>query len=127
MIRRSFVLATAGLVLLPARGFAADSVSGRFVGNGKEAKLAFASAWPRDPFSGKDTIVVVLTEKYHSAAKKPWIDAGFSKFGAALLISMTVPDAKLIGTQIVHDGLKRSGMSAVGTAPRYVYQAVPST
>ena len=40
MIRRSFVLGAAGLVLLPTQGFAADTVSGRFVCNGKEAKLA---------------------------------------------------------------------------------------
>jgi hypothetical protein len=115
MIRRSFVLGTAGLVLLPTRGFAADSVSGRFVGNGKEAKLAFASAWPRDPFSGKETIVIVLTEKDHAGSKRPWFDAGFSKFGAALMFSLTLPDARLIGTQVVHDALKRSGMSVSGS------------
>lgn len=116
MIRRSFILGTAGLVLLPVRGFAADTASGRYVGNGKEVKLAFASAWPRDPFSGKDTIVVLVTEKDHSASKKPWFDAGFGKFGAELQFSLTVPDAKLIGTEVGHPGLKRSPVSVSGTS-----------
>ncbi|MBX3498392.1 MAG: hypothetical protein KF889_03035 [Alphaproteobacteria bacterium] len=115
MIRRSFVLATAGLVLLPARGFAADTVSGRFVGNGKEAKLAFASAWPRDPFSGKETIIIVLTEKDQSASKRPWFDAGFGKLGAALTFSLTRPDVRLVGTEVAHPGLKRSPLSVSGS------------
>src|SRR5687768_10389716 len=115
MIRRSFVLGTAGLVLLPTRGFAADTVSGRFVGNGKDAKLAFASAWPSDPFRGPETIVVVLTEKDQSATKRPWFDAGFGKLGAALVLTLTKPDGRLIGTQVAHGGLKRSPMSVAGS------------
>lgn len=115
MIRRSFMLGTTGLVLLPTRGFAADTVTGRFVGNGKDAKLAFASAWPRDPFSGKETIVIVLTEKDHAASKRPWFDAGFGKLGAALMFSLTRPDGGLIGTEVAHGGLKRSPVSVSGT------------
>lgn len=116
MIRRSFVLGSAGLLVVPTRGFAADTVSGRYVGNGKEAKLGFASAWPRDKFSGKDTIVIVVTEKDHSASKKPWFDASFNKFGAALQFSLTLPDAKLIGTEVGHPGLKRSPVSVSGSS-----------
>jgi hypothetical protein len=115
MIRRSFVLGTAGLVLLPTRGFAADTVSGRFVGNGKEAKLAFASAWVGDPFSGKETVVIVLSEKDQSASKKPSFDASFGKLGAALVMTLTRPDGRLIGTQVAHGALKRSGMSVSGS------------
>lgn len=115
MIRRSFVLGTAGLVLLPTRGFAADTVTGRFVGNGKDAKLAFASAWPRDPFSGKETIIIVLTEKDHSASKRPWFDAGFNKLGAALMFSLTRPDGGLIGSEVAHGALKRSPVSVSGS------------
>lgn len=116
MIRRSFVLGTAGLLLLPTRGFAADTVSGRYVGNGKEVKLGFASAWPRDKFSDKDTIVIVVTEKNHSASKKPWFDAGFGEFGAALQFKLTLPDAKLVGTEVGHPGLKRSPVSVSGSS-----------
>ena len=116
MIRRSFVLGSAGLLLLPTRGFAADTVSGRYVGNGKEAKLSFISAWPRDPFSGKDTIVIVVTEKDHAKSKKPWFDAGFGEFGAALQFKLTLPDAKLIGTEVGHPGLKRSPVSVSGSS-----------
>lgn len=116
MIRRAFVLGTAGLLALPTRSFAADTVSGRFVGNGKEVKLAFVSAWPRDPFSGKETIVIVLTEKDHAASKRPWFDAGFGKFGAALQFSLTRPDTRLIGTEVGHPGLKRSPVSVSGSS-----------
>jgi hypothetical protein len=116
MIRRSFVFGTAGLVLLPTRGFAADTVSGRYAGNGKEVKLAFVSAWPRDKFSGKDTIVVVATEKDHAASKKPWFDAGFGKFGATLMFSLTIPDARLVGSEVGHPGLKRSPVQVSGSS-----------
>lgn len=113
--RRALLLGGVGLIVLSRGAHAADSVSGRFVANGKEAKLSFASAWPRDPFSGKETIVVVLTEKDHSASKRPWFDAGFGKLGAALMFSMTKPDGRLIGTEIAHPGLKRSPFSASGS------------
>ena len=115
MIRRRFVLGAAGLALLPTRGFAADTVSGRFVGNGKEAKLAFASAWPREKFDDKEAIIIVLTEKDQAGSKRPWFDAGFGKLGAALAFSMTKPDGRLIGTEITHSGLKRSPFSAAGS------------
>ena len=118
MIRRCFVLGAAGLALLPTRGFAADTVSGRFVGNGKEAKLAFVSAWPREKSDDKEAIIIVLTEKDHAASKRPWLDAGFGQFGAALRFSLSRPDAKLIGTQVGHPGLKRSGVSVSGTGIR---------
>jgi hypothetical protein len=103
------------MTLLPARGFAANSVSGRFVCNGKEAKLAFASAWPHDPSNDQETIMIVLTEKDHAASKQPWLDAGFGNFGAALRFSLTRRDARLIGTRVSHPGLKRSPISVSGT------------
>jgi hypothetical protein len=113
--RRAVVLGGIGLVVVSRSAQAADTVSGRFVGNGKEVKLAFISAWPRDPFSGKETIVVVLTEKDHAASKKPWFDASFGKFGAALQFSLTRPDTRLISTSVGHPALKRSPVSVSGT------------
>lgn len=114
--RRALVLGGIGLVVVSRSAQAADTVSGRFVGNGKEAKLAFVSAWPRDPFSGKETIVIVLTEKDHAASKKPWFDASFGKFGAALQFSLTRPDTRLIGAEVGHPGLKRSPVSVSGSS-----------
>lgn len=114
--RRALVLGGIGLVVVSRSAQAADTASGRFVGNGKEAKLAFVSAWPRDPFSGKETIVIVLTEKDHAASKKPWFDASFGKFGAALQFSLTRPDTRLIGTEVGHPGLKRSPVSVSGSS-----------
>ncbi|MBM3620621.1 MAG: hypothetical protein FJX20_08005 [Alphaproteobacteria bacterium] len=114
--RRALVLGGIGLIVVSRGVHAAETVSGRYAGNGKEVQLGFISAWPRDKFSGKDTIVIVVTEKDHSASKKPWFDAGFKKFGAALQFSLTIPDGKLIGTEVGHPGLKRSPVSVSGSS-----------
>ena len=115
LLRRSLVMSAAAIVLLPAPSQAADTVSGRYVGNGKEAKLAFASAYVADGMSGKQAVVVVMTEKDHSASKKPAFDADFGKFGSALTISVHRPDGGIFSCQVAHQGLKRSPVSVIGT------------
>jgi hypothetical protein len=115
LIRRSFVISAAAMVLLPGASRAADTVSGKFIGNGKEAKLAFASAYVTDGMSGKPAVVVVMTEKDHSASKRPTWDADFGKFGSALTISVHRPDGGIFGCQVRHEGLKRSPISVIGT------------
>ena len=115
MIRRSFVLGTAGAALSPPLAWAADTISGRYAANGKDASLSFVSAWPRDKFAGREAIVVVLTEKDHSASKKPEFDASLGQFGAALTISLFTTDGEIFGSQITHPGLKRSSASVSGS------------
>ena len=115
LVRRSFMISAAATVLLPSASWAADSVSGKFVGNGKEAKLAFTSAYVADGMSGKQAVVVVMTEKDHSASKRPTWDADFGKFGSALTISVHRPDGGIFSCQVAHQGLKRSPISSIGT------------
>jgi hypothetical protein len=107
------------------RGPAANvspSVSGVFKGNGKEAKLAYASARWGEPFDDKPGIVLVFTEKDHSKEKKPDFDAAFGKFGSALVISLH-EDGRIYGCQVVHTAHKKQGFSSVGTieAPEFTY------
>jgi hypothetical protein len=89
------------------------SVTGVFKGNGKDAKLAYVSARGDEPFDGTPGIVLVFTEKDHSKAKKPDFDAGFGKFGSALVISLH-EDGRIYGCQVVHSAHKKQGFSSVG-------------
>jgi hypothetical protein len=89
------------------------SVTGVFKGNGKEAKLAHASAHWREPFNNQPSIVLVFTEKDHSKDKKPDFDAGFGKFGSALIISLH-EDGDIFGCEVVHTAHKKQGFSSIG-------------
>jgi hypothetical protein len=89
------------------------TVTGMFKGNGKEAKIAYVSARWGEPFSGKQSIVLVFTEKDHSKVKKPDFDAAFGKFGGALIISLH-EDGGIFGCQVVHSAHKKQGFSSIG-------------
>jgi hypothetical protein len=89
------------------------SVSGVFKGNGKEAKLAYVSAHWREPFSGKQGMALVFTEKDHSKEKKPDMGATFGKFGSALIISLH-EDGEIYGCQVVHSAHQKQGFSSIG-------------
>ncbi len=99
------------------RGPAANvkpTVTGAFRGNGKEAKLAYASARWGEPFDGKPGIVLVLSEKDHSKDNKPDNGALFGRFGSALIISL-FEDGTIYSCQVVHAAMKHSGFSSSGT------------
>src|SRR6266516_1594395 len=89
------------------------SVTGVFKGNGREAKIAHVSAHWREPFSGKPSIVLVFTEKDHSKDKKPDFDAGFGKFGSALIVSLH-EDGDIFGCEVVHTAHAKQGFSSIG-------------
>src|SRR6266496_3707813 len=89
------------------------SVTGVFKGNGKEAKLAHVSAHWREPFSNQPSMVLVFTEKDHSKDQKPDFNAGFGKFGSALIISLH-EDADIFGCQVVHAAHEKQGFSSIG-------------
>ena len=89
------------------------SVTGVFKGNGKDAKLAYVSAHWREPFGDKPSLVLVFTEKDHSKDKKPDLDAGFGKFGSALIVSLH-EDGNIFGCEVVHAAHKKQGFSAIG-------------
>src|SRR6266496_654861 len=90
------------------------SMTGLFKGNGKEAKLAHVSAHWREPFSDQPSMVVVFTEKDHSKDKKPDFNAGFGKFGSALIISLH-EDGDIFGCQVVHTAHQKQGFSSIGS------------
>jgi hypothetical protein len=89
------------------------SVTGEFKGNGKEAKLAYVSAHWREPFGDKPSMVLVFTEKDHSKDKKADFDAGFGKFGSALIVSLQ-EDGDIFGCEVAHSALKHKNFSSVG-------------
>ncbi|MFL6541286.1 MAG: hypothetical protein ACJ8HU_11030 [Chthoniobacterales bacterium] len=90
------------------------SVTGTFTGNGKDGKIAFVSAQWREPFNDKPSIVLVFTEKDHSKARKPDFDAGFGKFGSALVISLH-EDGGIFGCQVAHSAHQKQGFSSIGS------------
>jgi hypothetical protein len=118
-VRFDVQLLRAGESLPPSKrpGPAANvkpSVTGEFKGNGKEAKLAYVSAHWREPFGDKPSIVLVFTEQDHSKDKKPDFNAGFGKFGSALVVSLH-EDGDIFGCEVVHSALKHKNFSLIGT------------
>src|SRR5437867_10795992 len=89
------------------------SVTGVFKGNGKDAKLAHVSAHWREPFSDKPSMVLVFTEKDHFKDQKPDFNAGFGKFGSALIISLH-EDGDIFGCEVAHTALKHQNFSSIG-------------
>src|SRR6266536_1789237 len=89
------------------------SVTGAFKGNGKDAKIAHVSAHWREPFNNQPSMVLVFTEKDHSKDKKPDFNAGFGKFGSALIISLH-EDGDIFGCQVVHAAHEKQGFSSIG-------------
>jgi hypothetical protein len=89
------------------------SVTGVFKGNGKDAKLAYVSAHWREPFGDKPSVVLLFTEKDHSKDNKPDFNAGFGKFGSALIVSLH-EDGDIFGCEVAHSALKHQNFSSVG-------------
>jgi hypothetical protein len=117
-VRFDVPLLRAGESLPPSKkpGPAANvkpSVTGVFKGNGKEAKPAYVSAHWREPFGDKPSIVLVFTEKDHSRDKKPDFNAGFGKFGSALIVSLH-EDGDIFGCEVAHTALKHQNFSSIG-------------
>jgi hypothetical protein len=117
-VRFDVPLLRAGESLAPSKkpGPAANvkpTVTGIFKGNGKDAKLAYVSAHWREPFSDKPSMVLVFTEKDHSKDKKPDFNAGFGKFGSALIVSLH-EDGNIFGCEVAHSALKHQNFSSIG-------------
>ena len=117
-VRFNVPLLRAGESLAPSKkpGPAANvkpTVTGVFKGNGKDAKLGCVSAHWREPFGDKSSIVLVFTEKDHSKDKKPDFNAGFGKFGSALIVSLH-EDGDIFGCEVAHSALKHQNFSSIG-------------
>jgi hypothetical protein len=117
-VRFDVQLLRAGEALPPSKkpGPAANvkpTVTGIFKGNNKDARLAYVSAHWREPFGDKPSIVLVFTEKDHSKDKKPDFNAGFGKFGSALIVSLH-EDGDIFGCEVAHTALKHQNFSSIG-------------
>jgi hypothetical protein len=113
---RNYVGVMAGLVagLLLAGPAVAGEVSGKYVGNGKQAKLAHAVVVPHDPWENEPAYTLVLSEKQPTGSAKADTEALFGKLGDAITITVT-KSGKIIGTQVCHQSLKKAGFSTVGS------------
>ena len=88
-------------------------VSGKFTGDGKEAKLMYVSAHKSEPLADKPTIQLVFTEKDHAKDPKPHIKAGFGHYGSALVITVYA-DGQIVGCEVAHSAHMESGFSSIG-------------
>ena len=89
------------------------TVTGIFTGNGTKRKaLAFVSAHWQEPFSGKNGIALVFTEKDHSKEKKPDTPAMFGRFGRSSSRSMKMADLWFAGWCTARQ--RTRGFSSVG-------------
>lgn len=114
-IRTGLACCVAVLGLAVVRGEEKEvPITGSFKGNGKEAKLMYATAMKGDEFSGKPTLVLIFTEKDHSKEKRAQSKAAFGDFGSALIVTV-LHDGKIIGCEIAHSAHKKSGFSSVGS------------
>jgi hypothetical protein len=89
------------------------TVSGKFVGNGKNAAIKFVMVEEHEPFSGKEAITLIFTEKDPATAKKPSFDAMFGKLGSALILSVH-NDGEIFGCQVAHSAHSKQGFSSLG-------------
>ncbi len=114
-VRRALVaVSLCGAVLASVAAHAAEApVSGTFKGNGKPAKLAFASAQVREAFNDKPAVVLIFTEKDHSKDAKPAWNAGFGRLGSALVVSI-FEDGGIFGCEIAHAAHTEGSFSSIG-------------
>jgi hypothetical protein len=100
-------------VLAASVAFAAGMVSGKYIGNGKPAQLAFARVLPHEKWQDETAYTLILTEKDSSKSQKPDFDAMFGELGHALVINIT-QKGSIFGTQVCHQALEKSGFSSIG-------------
>jgi hypothetical protein len=90
------------------------TVSGKFVGNGKNAAIKFVMVEEHESFSGKEAITLIFSEKDPATAKKPSFDAMFGKLGSALILNVHQEDGGTFGCQVVHSAHQKQGFSSIG-------------
>lgn len=89
------------------------TVSGKFVGNGKNAAIKFVVVEEHEAFSGKEAVTLIFTEKDPAKAKKPSFDAMFGKLGSALILNVH-HDGGIFGCQVAHSAHQKQGFSSIG-------------
>jgi hypothetical protein len=111
---RILALAFATVLLTASAAWSAGQVTGKYIGNGKEAKLVHAVIVPHEPWEGETAYTLILAEKDPTGVKKPDFDAMFGKLGHALVVSVT-RKGDIFSTQVCHQALEKKGFSSGGT------------
>jgi hypothetical protein len=114
--RRLAAVAVSSGALLARLAIAAEPtmVSGKYLGNGKAAQLAFARVIPHEPWQDEAAYTLILSEKDASKIDQPDFDAMFGKLGHALVVSIT-RSGSIFSIQVCHQALEKSGFSTSGT------------
>jgi hypothetical protein len=89
------------------------TVSGKFVGNGKNAAVKFVTVEEHEEFSGKPAVTLIFTEKDPATARKPSFDAMFGKLGSALILNVH-HDGGIFGCQVAHSAHQKQGFTSLG-------------
>ena len=89
------------------------TVSGKFVGNGKNAAIKFVTVEEHEEFSGKEAVTLIFTEKDPAKVKKPSFDAMFGKLGSALILNAH-HDGGIFGCQVAHSAHEKQGFTSIG-------------
>jgi hypothetical protein len=110
----AIVVSIAALAAHSAGAAGAPTVSGKYLGNGKPAQLAFARVISHESWQGETAYTLILSEKDASKAEKPDFDAMFGELGHALVVSLT-EKGSIFGVQVCHQALEKSGLSSSGT------------
>ena len=91
------------------------TVAGKFTGNGKAAAIKFVTVAEHEPFSGKEAVTLIFSEKDASASKRPSMDAMFGKLGSALTLSVFREDGAIFGCEVSHSAHTKRGFSSLGS------------
>ena len=89
-----------------------NEVTGKFIGNGKNAKLAYAWVSPYESWQGEEAFILVLSEKPATDAKQPDFDAFFGNLGSALIVKFT-KSGDIFGTEVYHESHEKKPFSSV--------------
>ena len=89
------------------------AIAGTFTGNGKAAALTQVTAHAGEPFDDKPVTELVFTTKDQAGDAKAADHALFGAYGDAIIVKVYA-DGTVIGTEVVHAGLKRGSVSISG-------------
>ncbi len=89
------------------------SVSGTFLGNGKDGNIKYLVVTTREAFNDKGAIRLVFAEKDPSKSKNLDMDVTFNRLGSALMLSV-FKDGTIFGCVVSHTAHEKSGFSALG-------------
>lgn len=89
------------------------SVSGSFLGNGKDGNIKHLVVTAREPFNDKGAIRLVFAEKDPGKSTNLEMDVMFNRLGSALMISV-FKDGTIFGCVVSHSAHEKSGFTALG-------------